>query len=427
MSQAVSMEELATAAAQEYERQLAEREVAVRAREIEIQKRWTVLQELETPRRFRVLDATGEAETITHDATSTPRGIAEVETLRAEIDSLRREIRRGRTPAADSWRNMSTPHIKLKEIVDTIPQFNGHNISVLQFTRACKRALEMLPAPVSPDLEANLVRLIRMKLQGHAYLVVEDETILTVESLRDLLKTTFMPNRTVNYYRGALANLHKKSDEHVLDYISRTKDLRQAIMEEEMKVRKEYFSEIEKCRIDDEALESFINGLPPEYRLPLRMEDCTILTEAFGALIRINQQHERDIERSRMQTKTRTPTANIAIAQRAPCNLCGKTGHIADRCWHNKNNWPKHEGRATPPRELQASSSQPAGTDTCNYCKKPGHMKFDCELKKRNDARRQPTLGKPGNGYNGSSNQDANRTESPQGRPSTTPAIIELA
>lgn len=182
MSQAVSMEELATAAAQEYERQLAEREVAVRAREIEIQKRWTSLQELETP-RFRGLDATGEAETITHDAISTPRGIAEVETLRAEIDLLRREFRRGRTPAADSWRNMSTSHIKLKEIVDTRPLFNGHNISVLQFTRACKRALEMLPAPLSPDSEANLVRLIKMKLQGHAYLVVKDETIVTVEKL----------------------------------------------------------------------------------------------------------------------------------------------------------------------------------------------------------------------------------------------------
>lgn len=302
-----------------------EKERSLQQKEIEINERVARLEraEAEASRRFRSIDGNREP-----DAT-----LSETDLLRLELDNLKREVRRNRTLAVDQSRHLPSPQIKIKEIVETIPQFNGHNISVMQFSRACKRALEMLPHPVYPETEANLVRMIRMRLQGYAYLVVEDETILTIEKLKDVLKAAFMPSSTLNYYRGALSNLHKGPDKHVLDYISRAKDLKQAILEEELKNHGDHLNEIEKSRIDYDALECFINGLPPEYRLSLKIEGCRTLTEAFNILIHVNQQLKRDAELAREQAKTRIPSTHVAIAKRTPCNICGKSGHTDDMCW----------------------------------------------------------------------------------------------
>lgn len=411
----MSTDELHTLAAREYERQLLEKEKALQQREAEINERFAKLEriEAESSRRFRTIDPDREADAMKTDT----------ELLRLELDNLKREIRRTRTPATDYSRYPPSSQIKLKEIVDTIPLFNGHNISVLQFSRGCKRALEMLPHPVSPELEANLVRLIRMKLQGHAYLVIEDEPISTIEKLKDALKAAFMPSRTVNYYRGALANLQKKPDEHVLDYISRAKDLKQAILEEELKIHGDYLNEIERNRIDHDALECFTNGLPPDFRLPLKMEACRTLTEAFNTLIHINQQLERDMERSRNQARTRIPATNLTIAKRVPCNICGKSGHADNMCWLKPTNRP--EIKYTSPRGMQQPAiRQPTGQPDraniiCNYCKQPGHMKFDCEKRRRNNERRQqePTQG---NELRGPSPSDASQTAHREERPSTS-------
>lgn len=401
----MSTEELDTLAAREYERQLLEKERALQKQEAEIKERYIKLEraEADCSRRFRTIDSDREAGV----------ALSDTDLLRLELENLKREIRRTRTPAADYSRQSPPTQIKLKEIVDTIPLFNGHNISVLQFSRACKRALEMLPHPVSSDNEANLVRLIRMKLQGHAYLVVEDEPISTIEKLKDVLKAAFMPSRTVNYYRGALANLCKRPDEHVLDYISRAKDLKQAILEEELKIHGEYLNEIERSRIDHDALECFTSGLPPEYRLPLKMEGNRTLTEAFSTLIHINQQLERDAERSRNQTRIRIPATNVTIAKRAPCNICGKSGHADNMCWLNPTN--RSEVKHIPPREplqgITRQSTRPLDRANiiCNYCKQPGHMKFDCEKRKINNERRQQEPVQ-GNDLRGPSPSDASQT-----------------
>lgn len=401
----MSTDELHIIAAREYERQLLDKERALQQREADINERFVKLEraEAETSRRFRTIDLDKEPET----------AMSDIELLRLELDNLKREIRRNRTPAVDHSRHLPSPQIKLKEIVDSIPCFNGHNISVLQFSRACKRAQEMLPHPVSPETEANLVRLIRMKLQGHAYIVVEDEPISTIEKLKDILKTAFMPSRTVNYYRGALANLHKRPDEHVLDYISRAKDLKQAILEEESKIHGDYLNEIERTRIDQDALECFTSGLPPEYRLPLKMEGCRTLTEAFNVLININQQLERDVERIRNQARNRIPATNVAVAKRVPCNICGKSGHTDDTCWQNPKNRPETKP-AAPRGTQQSTAGQTSGridrtNIICNYCKQPGHMKFDCEKRRINNERRQQEQ-MQGNDRRGPTPSDASQT-----------------
>jgi len=75
----------------------------------------------------------------------------------------------------------------------------------------CLQTSTMLPVPTPPETEENLVRLIKSRLQGHAYLTIEDEPVATVEGLCEALKEAFLPNRSSNYYRGELHNLYKKT------------------------------------------------------------------------------------------------------------------------------------------------------------------------------------------------------------------------
>ncbi|KYN27680.1 hypothetical protein ALC57_02928 [Trachymyrmex cornetzi] len=113
----------------------------------------------------------------------------------------------------------------VRDALELVPKYDGHNIPVWQFARACKR--ETVPLVD----EAYFVRLLRNKLMHHAYLAVEDENHRTVDKFLDRLKRTFEPGRSANYYRGQLSIAYKKPNKHMLDYIGRIKDLRTAIIE----------------------------------------------------------------------------------------------------------------------------------------------------------------------------------------------------
>jgi len=332
-----------------------------------------------------------------------PPRMSELEALRAEIETLRREIRLSQP---NYQRPTWSPTVKLKEIVETIPTFDGHKPSVLQFTRACRRALTMLPVPTPPEAEENLVRLIKSRLQGHAYLVIEDEQVATIDGLCEALKEAFLPNRSTNYYRGELHNLYKKPSEHVLDYISRTKDLRQAILDVEVRTFGNRHTVADRDRIDHEVMDSFINGLPPELRMPLRLEPCRDLNEAYRALVKVNQLTERDAERARTVT-------SMQIAPKKTCTSCGKLGHLETDCWAKA-------ARSTPTPATGIDKNEVV----CNYCKQPGHMKFDCEARRKAQQRMLPVTGNAmGSQSFASADQAAQQTmRSTAGRTSPEPS-----
>ena len=49
-----------------------------------------------------------------------------------------------------------SPQISLRDAIETVPIFNGHNIPVEQFARACNRAKALVP----PQAEPQLARLL---------------------------------------------------------------------------------------------------------------------------------------------------------------------------------------------------------------------------------------------------------------------------
>ena len=284
-----------------------------------------------------------------------------------------------------------TPQIKLKDAIETVPNFNGHNIPVEQFARACNRAKAVVP----PQAEPQLARLLRNKLQDHASLAVEDKGFNSVNDLIKQLKRTFSPAKTSDHYRGELANVIKGTNEHVLEYISRVKDLRFAILEED----REYYRDFARNHpedLDRLTLDSFVDGLPPHIRTRLLQHNFDTLEEAFELTILVDKKIDRDRQRFSEQK-----------APKIICQVCNKKGHDALSCRNNQNlasqpterytqnpvagygnqapnpllpYWDKN--RPPPPR--------PTELRICAYCKKPGHLISECRKRLFNRNERNP-------------------------------------
>ncbi|KYN27418.1 hypothetical protein ALC57_03196 [Trachymyrmex cornetzi] len=163
---------------------------------------------------------------------------------------------------------LTYPKSYVRDALELVPKYDGHNIPVWQFARACKRARDSVP---QID-EALLVRILRNKLSHHAYLAVEDEMHPTVSKFIDTLKKTFGPSRSSNYYRGQLSIVFKKPNEHILDYIGRIKDLKTAIVEGDQTNFDRTLINAEISSIESYALEAFYEGLPHNYRVELKAE-----------------------------------------------------------------------------------------------------------------------------------------------------------
>ena len=143
----------------------------------------------------------------------------EKENLKIEVERMRLECEKA-NPAAPSLDRVPTAttmplpesprretresyEYTLKEAVNTIPLFDGANITALQFSRACRRARDIVP----PQAEQTLARLIITRLRGRAALALEDELCDSVTAVCNRLKDVFEPRRSVDHFRGEMANV----------------------------------------------------------------------------------------------------------------------------------------------------------------------------------------------------------------------------
>ena len=285
-----------------------------------------------------------------------------------------------------------TPQIKLKDAIETVPTFNGHNIPVEQFARACNRAKVLVP----PQAEPQLARLLRNKLQDHACLAVEDRVFDSVNDLIKQLKRTFSPAKTSDHYRGELANIIKGTNEHVLEYISRVKDLRFAILEED----RDYYRDFARDHpedLDRLTLDSFVDGLPPHTRTRLLQHNFDTLDEAFELAVLVDKKIDRDRQRFS------EPKAPKII-----CQICNKAGHEALSCRSNQRvasqpseRYPQNpvagygnQASLTPLLPYWDKTRPPPPRPTelriCAYCKKPGHLISECRKRIFNRNERNP-------------------------------------
>jgi len=284
--------------------------------------------------------------------------------------------------------------VRFKDVIDSIPKYDGHKMSVFQFSKICERALKLIPAQQEP----YLIQLIINKLQGHAYTAIEGMTFYTLTHMISHLKKIFGPNKSLNQYRGELGNLYMLPSEDIFNYVERAKDLRAAIIDGEVDTYGSLMPQDED-RIDRDVLESFINGLPSDLLVRVKLEGRTdTLDNAITSTIQLTKTLEAESKRKKgsYHANFNKPFNNPRV------DYAGKSNNSPEKTIETRSFpapfikplTPGQPGPNSPPEKF------------CRYCKTPGHLINEC----RKLAYRQ-SLGSsgqpPGN------NRDVNNVNNP--------------
>ncbi|KAF7379261.1 hypothetical protein HZH68_017106 [Vespula germanica] len=317
----------------------------------------------------------------------------------ATLETLLREIVTTRHQTDDAfYDSFESYNISIREAISMVPQYDGYNISIGTFTRACKRARELILF----NAEETATRLIIKKLRGQVYSIVKDYNIYSIDRLCDILWENLCTQ-----YKVELSNIYMDQDEHILEFIDRVKDLRQVICNEE-RYKSHELTEEKRKKIDEFILISFCHGLPLEYRLKITPDTCEDLLDAFVKARKFYA--EIELDRFRYQEyqqpqdfRDRPTTSNCdetGIKNRntratnsnpAPksCTYCNKLGHNKDECYKRKRKQQIRSEESlrrdypfplpAPPHRFQSNSHGPR--KECRYCKNMGHTIEECRKK----------------------------------------------
>jgi len=340
--------------------------------------------------------------------------IGEIEQLREEVNKINSTARltsRGyaSTPATNEPPD-TIPKVTFREATESVPHFDGYNISLNQFTRACRRAREIVP----PSSERNLTKLLINRLRGRAYSAVEDEPCESITQLIDLLNIAFGSPKTIDQYRGELSTIHSKPQEHILDFITRVKDLRTAILDEERRVNG-YLTERVIMEVDGLTARSFCDGLPLEYRLQMDHSLHTTPSEAFARAKAIAKRQEldklrygsNDRQEARPDKPARKPDTYPIIRDsdrpRAyvppPRARYQNEDRERDRtAWRNdrsRSYLSQNHERSPGPFNGRSPPPPRGGTEhkICRYCKNVGHDISECRKREYNNSLRNSQAG----------------------------------
>lgn len=308
--------------------------------------------------------------------------------------------------------------IRFKDVVDSIPRYDGQKPPVFQFSKICERAFKLIP----PQQEQYLVQLIINKLHGHAYTAIEGMNFSTVASLTCHLKKIFGPNKSLNQYRGELGNLYMLPSEDIFNYIERTKELRSAIMDGEINLYGTLLSQDED-RIDQDVLESFINGLPTDLLVRVKLEgQFGNLDGAIASTIQLSKTLEAESRRKKHAYPIKpNSTPRVDFPARNPTT----TDHRSDTYNHSKFQRPSNQPFIKPLIPGQLGPNFP-NAKVCKYCKNPGHLINECrKLAYRRSLENisGATEQMPGNSMSVSENQAAHRNADQIERPIPTKIV----
>lgn len=308
--------------------------------------------------------------------------------------------------------------IRLKDVIDSIPKYDGHKMSVFHFCKMCERALTLIPQ----YHEYHLVQLIINKLYGHAYAAIEGTEYGTVFDLTRRLRKIFGPNKSTDQYRGELANIYMKPNENILDYVERVKELRTSILDGET-TESGFIDGTLKDSIEASARDSFVNGLPSDLLIRVKLERYYTLEDAIISAIQLSKTLEAENLRKRGTVYKPNPSF------RADVTYNTRTPNAPRLLSEPSTNVPRNTPIIKPLVPGQPGPNYPE--KICYYCKAPGHFIRDCQklIYKNKDERSPRTyvVDNQRNAGNASSvpgtsvHRDANQT----GRTSTNVMILQ--
>ena len=247
------------------------------------------------------------------------------------------------------------------------------------------------------QMEVPLTKLIKSKLRGRAYAAVEDSDCYSIGSLCDVLKETFGPRMDIDQIKGDLAHIYMRKGEHILDYISRVKDLRSAILDCDRDL-------IDTREVDELTAKRFIKGLPNQLYCNMHHVENKPLSTVFREAIHIYQRlklEESRLGRPMPDMRRVQFSESRNIRPREPDTdspSCDSWRSSPPRYEYVSRREPPQSPRYEPPCDTTGPNRRvPPADRFCRYCKTPltGHDIHERRWREFNNSHRSgngPTL-----------------------------------
>ena len=224
--------------------------------------------------------------------------------------------------------------LSLKDALDLIPRFNGQNISLTQFLDGCQEALSILPQ----DYEAELAKLIRMRLYGDALNSVRGQNFKEISEITEFLETVYGSAKTFHDWEGELARIKQKSNETVIVYLNRLKEIESEIFKAAKREKRFTEKEEYEKELESDCIKFFLKGLRWEIRA--RMGKPATLKEARELALEVEREYacsviEDDVkEENKIKTSRENKRVNVVNQdiEQITCAYCKRIGHGAVNC-----------------------------------------------------------------------------------------------
>ncbi|CAL1685195.1 unnamed protein product [Lasius platythorax] len=207
-----------------------------------------------------------------------------------------------------------------------------------------------------------------------------------------------------------------KPNENIFDYIERVKELRAAIIDGETNTSG-YIDEITKDNIEQTVIMSFVNGLPSDLLIRVKLERSYTFEDAFIAAIQLSKTLEAENARKRSTPsyKSNTPPRSDFPNNPGP-----------SRPFSNYTSYPQQSTQPQPSRNTapfikplipgRPGPNYPT-EKICRYCKAPGHLINECrKLAYRQSVVNNPSTSQP---FNNNNNNNVNIPGNSHGVPVT--------
>lgn len=260
-----------------------------------------------------------------------------------------------------------------------VPLFDGTSTELNRFIKNCDVMLESIDKDELPFY----VKLIKTRLLGKAFDIINQKTLDSWIDLKAELITQFSDSRSLQFIQLQLLNAKQEKNECIRDFGNRIQGLYSDLISVcERQEGKDAAKALEKT-YQKICLSAFEEGIAStEIKILIKASQFTTL------LVAINKacDHER-VSMERCTPVALNQLKNPVRSEIIKCQICFKNGHLADKCLQrydtNRLNY------ATVPRTFLPNST--SSTFPCAYCKKPGHHITQCYRKQASDSRPQPS------------------------------------
>lgn len=276
-----------------------------------------------------------------------------------------------------------------------VPEFSGESPRDLdRFISCCEIVVEPLDAPE----KLKFIRLLNAKLTGKAHDVLQFNKFESFEELKQELISQFGESKSVESLTYELISVRQDNKEDVRSYANKIEKI--LSMLDSACIKREGTEAARAIRNlnASTALKSFEEGLREPIKLVIKASRFKTLKEAINAAV------EEEIVVAQRRNLTQSNPSSNQNSQASKCNICHKSGHLANNCFKRQSNSNKPNGAQFRPTNPSVNNSNVNNTGFkfnnpnsnevsnirkinkfCNYCKYTGHVIDECRKRQHNN------------------------------------------